>query len=126
MYAKLTDELIDHRKIFHAGELIGRDGAAIALGMYAVGLLWSNKHLSDGVLPSAVVRSFRHVTRPVQVAAALTKAGLWERNGHGSWRIHDYAAFGNPNSASVKEKRKRDRDRKRAEREKEEAAHSRK
>jgi hypothetical protein len=116
MYAKLNDELIDHRKIFHAGELIGRDGAAIALGMYTVGLLWSNKHLSDGVLPSAVVRSFRHVTRPIQIADALTKAGLWERNGHGGWRIHDYAAFGNPSSASVKEKRNRDRDRKRAER----------
>jgi hypothetical protein len=116
MYAKLNDELIDHRKIFHAGELIGRNGPAIALGFYTVGLLWCNKHLSDGALPSAVVRNFRHVARPITIAAALTKAGLWEKNGHG-WLIHDYAAFGNPSAASVKEKRKRDRDRKRHERE---------
>ncbi len=115
MWARLDDELLDHRKLWDAGELIGRNGAAIALGLYAVGLMWSNKHLSDGHLSTAVVKSFRHVSDPLSIADALVKAGLWERNGHG-FLIHDYADFGNPTAAAVKAKRKRDRLRKRHER----------
>jgi len=116
MFARLDDELIDHRKVFAAGELIGRNGPAIAIGFYAVGLMWSNKHLTDGVLPMSVVKSFRHVSNPVSVADALVKADLWERNGNG-FVIHDYEDFGNPKAARVKAKRRKDRLRKRAERE---------
>lgn len=114
MWAKLDDELIDHRKIFAAGEALGRNGPAIALGFYTVGLLWSNKHLTDGHLPSPVVRSFRHVAQPDLVADALVKAGLWEKNGSG-YQIHDYDEF-NPSATQVKAKRRQDRLRKRAER----------
>jgi hypothetical protein len=115
MWARLDDELIDHRKIFIAGEVIGKNGAAIALGFYAVGLMWANKHLTDGHLPFPVVKSFRHVDHPASVADALVKAGLWEKNGNG-FLIHDYGDF-NPSAAAVKKKRKADRLRKAAERE---------
>lgn len=115
MWARLDDELIDHRKVFMAGELIGRNGAAIALGFYAVGLMWSNKHLTDGFLPLAIVRSFRHVDHPASIADALAKAGLWEKNGSG-FQIHDYSEFGNPSAARIKAKRRRDKLRKQRER----------
>lgn len=115
MWARLDDELIDHRKIFIAGEQIGKNGAAIALGFYAVGLMWSNKHLTDGYLPLAIVKSFRHVDHPTCIADALAKAGLWEKNGAG-FQIHDYAEFGNPLASRVKAKRRRDKLRKQRER----------
>jgi hypothetical protein len=111
MWARLDDALIDHRKIFQAGEQLGRNGPAIALGLYAVGLMWSNKHLTDGYLPLAVVKSFRHVQHPLTVAAALAAANLWERNGDG-FTIHDYGEFGNPSAAEVRAKRQKDRRRK--------------
>ena len=89
MWSKLDDALIDHRKIFAAGELIGRNGAVVALGFYALGLMWTNKHLTDGRLPVSVVRSWRHASQPLKVAEALVSANLWEQNGDG-YIIHDF------------------------------------
>src|SRR4030095_7801583 len=114
MWARLDDELIDHQKVFTAGELIGKNGPAIALGFYTVGLLWCCKHLTDGELPMSVVSSFRHVANPRSIADARAKAGLWDKNGNG-YHIHDFEDF-NPSAASVKRKRKQDRLRKREER----------
>ena len=114
MWARLDDELIDHGKIFVAGEVIGKNGAAIALGFYAVGLMWCNKHLTDGFLPTAVVKSFRHVERPLAIADALAKAGLWDKNGEG-FVIRDFGDH-NPVAAEIKAKRRRDRLRKQRER----------
>jgi len=111
MWARLDENLIDHRKVWTAGKTIGRNGPAIALGFYAVGLLWANKHLSDGHLPREVVRAFQHVGDPLKVADALVQSGLWEQNGDG-FLIHDYADFGNPIASKVKEYRKRERERK--------------
>jgi hypothetical protein len=115
MWAKFDDELIDHSKVFVAGEIIGQNGPATALGFYAVGLMWSNKHLSDGFLPIAVVRSFRHVDDPLSVADALVKAGLWETNGGSGFQIHDFHDH-NPRASKVKAKRKADKIRKQQER----------
>jgi hypothetical protein len=110
MWARLDDELIDHRKVFKAAAVIGENGAAIAIGFYAVGLMWSNKHLTDGHLPLEVVRSFAHVQNPTSIADALAKAGLWDKNGSG-YQIHDYRDF-NPSASAIKAKRRRDRKRK--------------
>jgi hypothetical protein len=114
MWARLDDELIDHHKIFVAGEIIGKNGPAVALGFYSVGLMWANKHLTDGHLPLAVIKSFRHVDNPASIADALAKAGLWEKNGSG-YQIHDFGDF-NPSAAKVKAKRRKDRIRKQHER----------
>ena len=38
VWTKLDDALLDHRKVFIAGDIIGRNGAAIAIGLYAIGL----------------------------------------------------------------------------------------
>jgi len=114
MWSRLDDQLIDHKKIFRAGELLGKNGPAIALGFYAVGLMWSNKHLTDGHLPIAVVKGFPHVEKPLAVAEALTTAGLLEKNGDG-FLIHDFKDF-NPEGATVRARRRRDLQRKRRER----------
>lgn len=111
MWSRLDDELIDHAKVFAAGELIGRNGPAIALGLYVVGLMWANKHLTDGSLPTAVVKSFRHVDNPAAVADALVKAGLWDKNGGSGFQIHDFGHF-NASAAQIKKKRREDRARK--------------
>lgn len=113
MWSRLDDELIDHAKLFAAGKVIGKNGPAIALGFYAVGLMWANKHLTDGFLPMPVVKSFSHVDNPASVADALVKAGLWDKNGGSGFQIHDFTDH-NLSAAAVKQKRLEDRKRKRA------------
>lgn len=114
MWTKLDDALLDHRKVYVAGDLVGRNGPAIVIGFYAVGLMWTNKHLTNGYLPQIVVKRWRHVEKPLAVAAALVQSGLWEATTEG-YQIHDFKDF-NPTSAAVKEKRRKDRIRKEAER----------
>jgi len=111
MWAKLDDALIDHSKVFDAGDRIGKNGPAIALGLYAVGLLWTNKHLSDGFLPVGVVKRFKHVDNPMTVAHSLVLARLWEEV-DGGFRIHHFHDH-NPHAEDIQEKRKYDRERKR-------------
>ena len=82
MWARLDDALIDHRKLYTAGELIGDNGPAIAIGFYAICLMWTNKHLTDGRDPDRDGPKVSDTSNdPVAVADALTSAGLLERNG---------------------------------------------
>jgi hypothetical protein len=111
MYARLDDALFDHRKVFEAGELIGKNGPAVALGFYTACVLYVNKHLTDGVLSAAVIRRFPHADKPEEIASALVKARLLDE-APGGYRIHDYHDH-NPTAESVKKKRAADRDRKR-------------
>jgi len=85
VWAKLDDALIDHRKIFEAGAVVGKNGRVLALGFYTLGLLWANKHLTDGFLPIPVVKQFGHLA----IAKALVHANLWEEV-EGGFRIHDF------------------------------------
>jgi hypothetical protein len=110
MWSKLDDALIDHRKIFAAGRLIGPNGPAIALGFYTIGILWSNKHLTDGFLPEDTILGFGHVKDPLSVAGALAKAELLEKVS-GGFQIHDFDEY-NPTASAIKKKRKEDRLRK--------------
>jgi len=92
MWTKLGDELLDHRKIFEAGDRLGRNGPALALAVYVAGLMWSNKHLSDGFLPIGNVKRIPHVAEPLKVANALVYAGLWEAKPNG-YQVHDFLEF---------------------------------
>jgi hypothetical protein len=115
MWSKLDDALIDHVKVFEAGALLGgKNGPAAALGFFTVLLMWTNKHLTDGFVPEAVLRTFRHVDQPLVVAGALTKAGLLERADKG-FLIHDFHDF-NPLARDIRRRRKADRLRKQSER----------
>jgi len=114
MYARLEDELLDHAKIFTAGARLGRNGPAIALGFYAVCLMWTNRHLTDGFIPAITIRSLSHVDKPAAVADALVSAGLLDK-ASGGYAIHDFSDH-NPSASIIKKKRNHDRLRKRAER----------
>lgn len=112
MWAKFDDALLDHRKIFEAGDLIGKNGPAVALGFYAACVLYANKHLTDGFIPGPVLRRFPHADKPEEVAKALVKVRLLA-SVEGGYRIHDFHDH-NPKAESVRKKRAADRDRKRA------------
>jgi len=111
MWARLDDELLDHSKVSAAGIAIGKNGRCLAIGFYAMALMWANKHLSDGFLPDAVLEGFSsHVDKPLAVADALATAGLFDRH-DGGYRIHDFKDY-NPSAADIKRKRREDRERK--------------
>jgi hypothetical protein len=111
MWARLEDELLDHPKISQAGRTIGKNGRVIAIGFYAVALMYCNRHLSDGYLAFDVVEGFAsYVINPLAVADALASAGLFNKTDTG-YRIHDYREY-NPSAAEIKQKRKVDRLRK--------------
>lgn len=114
MWARLDDALIDHHKIADAGAILGRNGAGLALALFVLGLMYSNKHLTDGFLTIAVVKNFPHLDDPLRVADALTKVTLFEKV-PGGFRIHDFHDY-NPGAGTVKKKRADDRQRKAAER----------
>jgi hypothetical protein len=113
MWSRLDDEFFDHPKVSVAGkEVGGKNGRVVVIGFYAMSLMWSNKHLTDGVLPRAVIESFKsHVANPLLVADALVRGGLFDKADGGAFRIHDYRDF-NPSAAEVKRKRRADRQRK--------------
>lgn len=118
MWSRLDDALIDHRKVFQAAEIIGPNGGVIAIGLYAMGLMYANKHLTDGFVPLSVVRSWTHVADGPAVADALVRASLWTKTGrHGTpgFLIHDFGNY-NPSATTIRSQRKRDADRKAAER----------
>jgi hypothetical protein len=110
MWARLDDQLIDHPKLFEAGALLGKNGPGLAFALYSYGLMYANKHLTDGELKVSVVKACRFVDNPASVADALVKAGLWEKNGVG-YLIHDFGDF-NPRAKDVLAKRAADRRRK--------------
>ena len=114
MFSRLDDALIDHRKVFCAGDLLGKNGPVIAIGFFAIGLMWTNKHLTDGFLPDSVVRRWAHAEKPLEVADAMVKAGLWDVES-GGYRIHDFHKH-NPTAELVKKKREQDRLRKESQR----------
>ena len=106
MWSKLDDGLQDHPKLFAAGETIGRNGTAIALGVYTFALMYANRQLTDGHLTLAVIKQFRIVDRPLAVANALVSAGLWEK-ADGGYQIHDFLDH-NWTRAHVKQRRQAD------------------
>jgi hypothetical protein len=106
MWAKLDDALLDHRKILEAARLFGKDGRAKALGYYAAGLLYANKHLTNGFISDAVIDELRARS----AARVMTEVGLWEAT-EGGVRIHDFHDF-NLDATDVLAKRQRDRERK--------------
>jgi hypothetical protein len=112
VWSKLSDELIDHPKIFAAGDQLAQaNGPALAMAMFTVGLLWSNKQLSDGFVPSSVIRRFPHFENPLDIARALVTVHLWDAadDGYRIRHFHDW----NFTAKEVNARRRADRDRKR-------------
>lgn len=102
MWSRLDDGLFDHYKIAAAARQIGGKHARyVALGFFAQALGWCNRHLSDGVVPIAVVDSWGTDAR--LLADAMRRAGLFERHKLG-YQIHDFAEY-NHTAAQVRKRR---------------------
>ena len=115
MYARLDDELLDHQKLAIAGRALGKNGRCLALGFYAALLMWSNRQLSNGVIPIEVLDHFRgFVVDPQALADVLMSCGFLDKHPRG-FAIHDFADY-NPSALAIKRKRKYERDKKRAQR----------
>lgn len=108
MWAKLDDALLDHPKILQASGGLGQDGRVKALGTYALGLLYANKHLTDGFLSRAAMQELRVSTTTARIMVAV---GLWSVV-KGGYKVHDFHDH-NPKASDVQAKRKADRERKR-------------
>src|SRR5207248_2618329 len=112
---QLEHRLFYHDKISEAGKLIDKkNGRAIALGFYTAAIIYADSNLTDGVLSVAMLEGFTHVDKPLAVADALARVGLFERY-NGGFRIHDFHDY-NPSAKDIKEQREADRVRKQRER----------
>jgi hypothetical protein len=110
MWAKLDDGLLDHWKVLEAARAFGKNGRAIALGFYASGLLYTQKHLTDGFLSVAMIEEMRVVDRPKDAAEIMVRVGFWEAV-DGGYRIHDFHDH-NPSASDIIDKRRKDNARK--------------
>src|SRR5262247_3351730 len=111
MWSRLDDGLLDHPKVSAAARVLGtKNGRVTVIGFYAMALMWTNRHLTDGVLPDAVIEGFSsYATNPAAIADALARAGLFDKHEAG-YRIHDFRDY-NPSAAEIKHRRKVDRER---------------
>lgn len=112
----VDDKLPRHPKIFRAGAMLGKNGAAQALAMFLDGLSYSRAHLTDGFIPDEFVASCALVDRQLVVAKVLVdrRVRLWHRV-RGGYQIHDYHDW-NRKASEIKEKREKERLKKAAQR----------
>ena len=101
MWVRLDDALTGHPKVFIAGAALGPQGTGRVLAVCVEALCWTNKYRTKGFLPRAVVEAFQHDRHPIEVAAALVTARLWEPCADGDgWQIHDYPEY-QPDAATL-------------------------
>lgn len=92
MWTKLDDAYSEHPKILAAGPL--------AAWLHTCALVYCNRYLTDGFIPTAQVRRLADVKNTAQLAERLVDVGLWEHVEEG-YAIHDWLQC-NKSSAEVK------------------------
>jgi hypothetical protein len=83
-WVKLDDKFPDHHKVAVAGPL--------ASWLYVCGLAYCNRMLTDGFIPTGMVRRLADVDGAMRLAARLVAAGMWEPV-EGGYLVHDYADY---------------------------------
>ena len=94
-WAKFCDTILDHPKCIEAGE--------DATSLFIRSVVWCCKHLTDGRIPRAAVRTITARADADDLAARLVAVGLWEDR-DGAWWVHDFLDY-NPSRAEVDGKR---------------------
>jgi hypothetical protein len=94
-WVKLDDQWYDHPKLL--------DLPLEAVGLWVIGLTYSNRYLTDGYVPKAGVS--RVVAKPERQARHLVERGLWHPV-EGGWQIHDYLDY-QPSAEAEKDKRRK-------------------
>lgn len=100
---KIDDGFADHPKVI---ALQSRRGWASAVALWTLSGAWASKHLTDGHVPSGIIR--RLGCAPAD-ARALVAVGLWVEV-EGGYRFHDFHDY-NPAESEVKAKREATRER---------------
>jgi hypothetical protein len=113
-YALLDDGFYDHPKFAKVPEDL--------VGIWAKGLAYCNRHLTDGKIPRSKTRSFCVTVDPDTVVSRMVAAGLWEEDADDVWHV-GYLDH-NPSRAQVKAKLKKAKARKDKWREKNETTRS--
>lgn len=83
-WVKIDDKFPDHWKVAKAGPLAG--------WLFVCGLAYCNRMGTDGFIRAEVVRRLADVDEPLELAARLVDAGLWEATEDG-YRVHDYLDY---------------------------------
>lgn len=107
LWLRLAVDFPTHPKVIQAGP----DAAWLAVCAMA----YCRKHLTDGLLPAAVVPTLAAVKRPMIVAARLVAVGLWELRPPDAYLVHDFLHW-NPSRAEVEANRERWKDKKKNQR----------
>lgn len=83
-WVKLDDGFADHPKIHEVGP--------IAAWLHVAALCYCARHLTDGRVPSRVVRGLIDAPRPRVLVDKLVSSGLWDEV-EGGYEIHDYLDY---------------------------------
>lgn len=102
-WAKLDDCFADHPKF--AGLSLA------AVGLWACGLAYCSRHLTDGEISKKMLHRISPEAAPAASAAELVAAGIWHDVGD-RYEVHDYLKY-NPSRAKVLAQREADAERKR-------------
>lgn len=100
-WGRLDDSLYDHPKL----DVLGKDRLP-AMGLWLLCLSWSNRFLTDGVVPEERIIRLGGTKR---LADLLVESGLFEPE-HGAYVIHDFFSF-NSSREQVENERRRSRER---------------
>lgn len=104
-WGKWDDGLYDHRKV----EELPRGCRNACVGLWGRAISWSNRSLSDGLVPEERLRKLD--ARPAEIEA-LVRVGLLEVLAAGQYQIHDFLEF-NKSREEVLADREAARDRQR-------------
>ena len=80
-WVKIDDLITEHPKF------VGLTDAAWTLWIH--GLAYSGRNLTDGLIPTGMLRRLCNTANPAKAAAELVTTGLWDLVPAG-WEIHDY------------------------------------
>lgn len=83
-FIKLDDTFPDHPKVASAGPL--------ASWLYVCGLSYCHRMLTDGFIPSGVVKRLADLDDPAAQADRLVCVGLWDAC-DGGYQVHDYLEY---------------------------------
>lgn len=99
---KVDDSLPDHPKMVRLQSIKGWQGA---LALWTLAGAWASRHLTDGVIPSAIVARLGCAKRDADL---LVKVGMWAQAPDGDYAFHGWAER-NPTRKDVEEKREKTR-----------------
>ncbi len=81
-WVRLDDEFPEHPKVASAGPR--------AAWLFVCGLCYCNRNLTDGFIPTNIVKSFGGNARTI---AKLLAVKLWEAKGDDGYQVHDYEKY---------------------------------